>query len=135
MNASQKWLAEQERFRVERKAQAKPAYFNSFNDYVAKFPAGERWRDMVTKKEILVATYEGQSCLEGDYLIAYIRRRFDREKREYAEPTHVMINNGDDGYYNKKVSSEKEAREEIENLKLLAPFCGSDLKDFGYIGE
>ena len=89
---------------------------------------------MVDKGQTLIATYEHQSCLEGDYYIVWIRRMYDRGLKQYTCPTHVVVNNGDDGYYEKPVRTEEEALQELEALKLLAPFHGSDLQAFGYQG-
>lgn len=116
--------------RVEQEAQAKQSVFDTFDDYVSDYPEGERWRHMVDAGEVLLATYEGQSCLEGDYYIcwAYDHKHYKTGMHDYG----VCVNNGDDGYMRKKCNSLREAQEELEQLKSLAPFYSGDLLEFGY---
>lgn len=125
MNNLQRWRAEQERRRVEVEAQAKPPFFNTFNEYVKVFPAGEHWRHMVDPNRVLLATYEGQSCLEGDYYIAWVLHCQHFKTKEWI--TEVVVNNGDDGYVRKTFSNLADAEQGLETLKQLAPFHYSTL--------
>lgn len=129
MNATEKWFAEQEKLRVEREARAKPAYFNTFDEYVKVYQDGEHWRHRVDRGEkILIATYEGQSCLDGDYYIAWAFTHYNTKEMTFG----VVVNNGDDGYVRLKCASLEEAKQELEKLKLLAPFFYGELIEFGY---
>ena len=133
MNALQKYLAEQERQRVEQEAQAKPPFFNTFAEYVTVFPKGARWKSSIEQpsKTILLATYEDFSCVEGDYYIAFVSDyTHHKTKKRYIE---IVINDGDDMYARKDCASLEEAEQELENLKFLAPFyCGTLVDEFGY---
>ena len=127
MNNTQKWLAQQEQLRIELAAQNKPPFFNNFDDYVKIHPTGERFRAMV-RNGILVATYQNQSCLPGDYYIAYAFNW----KNKYG----VVVNNGDDGYVRKFCDSYEIAQQELENLKLLAPFYyGTLVESFNFFWD
>lgn len=130
MNSTEKWLAQEEKLRIEREAQAKPPYFNTFDEYVKVYQDGEHWRHMVARDEVLIATYEGQSCLEGDYYIAwaYAHTHYKTKELDFG----VVVNNGDDGYVRLKCKTLEEAKQELDKLKLLAPFFYGDLLNFGY---
>jgi hypothetical protein len=130
MNATQRWLAEQDRLRVEREAQAKQPYFNTYDDYAKVFPDAN-WRHMVDSGKVLIATYEGQSCVPGDYYIAWVMHCQHYKTKEWI--TEVVVNNGDDGYVRKKCATLEEANQELNNLKCLAPFFyGTLVESFGY---
>lgn len=148
MNSSQRWLKQQdkqqEQERVEVEARSKPAFFDTFDDYVKAFPEGEHqgFRRMA-EKGCLIATYEGQSCLEGDYYLVHIYEwraygnkpdgRVDYRARTGEIIAEVVVNDGDDGYARKRVANRQEAEQEVENLKMLAPFYyGTLVSDFGY---
>src|SRR5581483_11634823 len=130
MNANQRWKQEQERLRIEQEAQAKPPFFNNYDDYAKVYP-NANWRHMVGGGKVLIATYEGQSCLPGDYYIAWVLHCQHFKTKEWI--TEVVVNNGDDGYVRKTFATVEEAEQQLEDLKALAPFHYSELVDsFGF---
>lgn len=130
-----KWLEQQERERVEKEANQKPKFFNSFDEYVAAYPEGSRWKHMV-EGGILLATYEHCTCLEGWYLIAKIQqcKRYDSSTKKLTDEivTSVLVEDGDDFMLRKCVKNLEEAQEELNSLKDWAPFNPIDLYCFDY---
>lgn len=127
-NAAKNWLAEQERKAWLESHNAKPKFFDNFDDYVKVYPDGEHWRHMVDSGNILVAGYS--TCLEGDYYIAWAQHQ---NHYKTGEPFHdVVINDGDDGYARKHCASYEEAEAALQELKQLAPFSLGEIRAFGF---
>ena len=126
LNAYQKYLKKQDEIKREQEARDKPC-FDSFDEYIAFYPDGEKWRKWVGDG-ILIPTYS--SCLDGDFYVASIKQWNDYRSKKLE--IWICINNGDDGMCKKLCESIEKANQEMENLKNLAPFCLGELKDFGY---
>ncbi len=128
--AYQAFLDEQERKAWLALNQAKPKFFDTFDEYVAVYPDGEHWRHMVERKngDILIAGYS--TCLEGDYYIAWAQHQ---NSYKTGLPFHdVVINDGDDGYARKHCASFEEAEAALQELKQLAPFSLAEIRAFGF---
>ena len=118
MNALQKWKRQE----YERERQSRPI-FDTFDDYVKAFPEAEKYRRWV-ENGILLPTYEGYCGMPGDYVTASIHN--------WKESWFVIVNDCDDGSLRLTLKSRQDAEKEIGNLRLLAPFMMSELRDFGY---
>lgn len=107
---------------------------NSFEEYVAAHPTGERYRDWLgnTGSEgcVFLPTIEPQDCsLDGMYLWAYVGNYGLHYK---GKKWFVHVNNGDDSCRKKLFDNKHDADLALEELKLLAPFTLTDLLSFGY---
>lgn len=99
--------------------------FDNFDDYVKIFPDGEKWRNWVVGTHSHYALVPvTHSCLPGDYAAVHTST--------YKGQWYVHLNDGDDFMFRKPVKDEQEALQEIENLKLMAPFSYSELRSFGW---
>jgi len=126
-----KQLELQEKKQAEIDAQSKPPFL-CFDEYLKLHPEAESWRASMSFGALLVACYS--SCLPGDYYIVKAIPDYDwrAEPPRFLTSGRMVVNDGDDGYYEKAIQMD-EANIELEKLKLLAPFHGSDLvKFFGY---
>ena len=113
-------------------AEANRPCFDSFDDYVKVHPSGERYRRWVMDsiQYILFPCYQEGCGLPGHYYFAYIRREYRHGK--WLGTYYVHVNDCDDFGCNKRGLTLDEAKAELENLKLLAPFTIHELADFGY---
>lgn len=107
--------------------------YGNFDDYAKDFPEGEQWRNWCMntyphshipyKHYAVIPGYT--SCLPGNYLPAHVS--------EYKGKYYVHVNDGDDCMVRKAFDTEDDAVQELNNLKLLAPFSVFDLhRVFGY---
>jgi len=129
-------------------AEANRPCYDDFDTYVAAHPEGEGFRRWLTEDGkmglVLVPCYSNFCGLPGDYYFAYIAREYRRateEERQKGEERRkqvpsglffVHVNDCDDSGGNKFHLTLEQAREELANLKLLAPFTISELEAFGY---
>lgn len=137
---SNRWLNQQneqsERLRIEQEAQQRQA-FDTFDEYVKVFPEGEHFRNWVGNG-ILIPTYESGCTITGEYYTArimeYPKDLYPAGKGlSYLNGTvWIYLNDCDDGSCQKQCKDIEDAKQELEKLKLLAPFYYWNLKDYGY---
>jgi len=121
------FLEEQEHKAWLKLHEAKPKFFDTFDEYVKVYKDGEDWRRMVGD-HVLIAGYS--TCLEGDYYIAFA---VHSKHYKTGVPFHdVVVNDGDDGYVRKHCASYEEAEAVLQELKQLAPFHMSEIRAFGF---
>lgn len=117
--------------------------YHSFDEYVAAYPDGERFRSWITRGTdrpehvflLFVPMDSWPSCpLPGGYLWALGKKRHARLLELDPEETdyYVVVQDSDDGILRKELDTEAEVLEEMKNLEQMAPFCLCDLKEFGY---
>lgn len=103
-----------------------PLCYRSFNDYVADFPEGERYRHWLTKggraDAYLIRGWGQHRGLPGGYLWASIG----------WEGTGVFVNDCDDGLIARRCADAAEAQQLLVELCDLAPFTMGNLESFGY---
>ena len=128
----------------------RPVY-ESFDAYVAAYPAGEAFRRWLTddgrRPDVLLLPAEpDRGGLPGDYYWATVGRwtidkllqarlATGRKPAWYDTPWYVRVNDCDDSCSRKHFATEDEARAELRNLTQLVPFAIYDLRAFGYSPE
>ena len=99
--------------------------FTSFDDYVAAYPDGEKFRNWLTRSKValLVKGTGTHDPLPGGFLWASVHHREDG--------TFVVVHDDDDGAWEYRTDN---PAHELENLKELAPLSPNLLMFVGYQG-
>lgn len=119
---------EEQKYREECKK--KQRYF-TVAQYLKQYPEcytswDPKWLEYFKNtRQVLLSGYH--TAMPGDYYTCHIQR-YKNDPLYY-----VYITDGDDWEIIKPFESKELADEEIENLKLMTPFCGLELvRYFGY---
>lgn len=104
-------------------------------EYLEMYPEGKNFThilDAYLLDLMFFQTLPNHSCIPGSFYTVRLTGEFRSKSRKFPQLPKIIVGDGDDGYVIKSFLTIEEAKQGLEELKSLAPFIMSELREFGY---